>query len=135
MCFRREKENDINEKTRILNKTNNISNKTNNISNKTNNDLFNNYNYFNKNIGSKKNDSIIEFNGIDINKLVLEIEKYINSWFNKSKFKIMGSTIIDKQTYYILIDNITKEQIKVRYTLIDYDPMKVLIINEVIHSV
>ena len=121
MCFRKEKDNDNNEKKSILNNTNN--------------DLFNNYNSLKKNHLFKKDDCIIEFRGIDLNKLILEIEKYINSWFNKSNFKVMGSSIINNNSYYILIDKITKDTIKIRYTLIDYDPIKILVINEVIHSV
>ena len=124
MCFRKEKDNDNNEKKSILNYKNN-----------TNNDLLNNYNSLKKNHLFKKDDCIIEFSGIDLNKLILQVEKYINSWFNKSNFKVMGSNIINNNSYYILIDKITKDIIKIRYTFIDYEIIKVLVINEVIHSV
>ncbi len=113
MCFRKKNNNDNNEKKRILNK--------------------NNYHIFQKYNSTETDDNIIEFCGNDLNKLVLEIEKYINNLFDKSKFKIMGSIIINNISYYTLIDNNTKDKIKVRYTLIDHDLIKILVINEVIY--
>ncbi len=126
MCFQK-KHNDENEKTSILKNNRNKTNK--------NYDLFNNYNDFKRQYLFKKDDYVVEFNGVNIDKLILEIEKYINSWFNKSNFKIIGCIKIKYDSYYILSDSITKNQLKIKYTLIDNDPIKTLIINEVIHSV
>lgn len=119
MCFRKKNNYNINEKTRILN----------------NNDLFNNYNNFKRNYLFGNDEYITEFNGIDIQNLIKKVEKYINSWFNNSNFKIMGSINLKNDTYYLLSDSITKNQLKVKYTLIINDPIITLIINEVIHSV
>ncbi len=80
-------------------------------------------------------DTLVELHSSSIKGLILQVEKYFNNWYNFSDFKIIGSYEKNNKLYYILSDNITKQQIKVKYSLIDNIPIKTIIVHEVIYSV
>ncbi len=138
MCFC--KKNSDTEKTKFIKKPNLSSNyeifkKYNSQYNSTeieSRSLCNNYDKYKSN---QNLDILVELHSSSIKGLILAIEKYFNNWYNFSDFKIIGSYEKNNKLYYILSDNITKQQIKVKYSLIDNIPIKTIIVHEVIYSV
>ncbi len=138
MCFL--KKNSNTEKTKFIKKSNISSNyeifkKYNSQYNSTeieSRSLCNNYDKYKSNPNL---DILVELHSSSIKGLILAIEKYFNNWYNFSDFKIIGSYEKNNKLYYILSDNITKQQIKVKYSLIDNIPIKTIIVHEVIYSV
>ena len=138
MCFC--KKNSDTEKTKFIKKSNISSNyeifkKYNSQYNSTeieSRSLCNNYDKYKSNPNL---DILVELHSSSIKGLILAIEKYFNNWYNFSDFKVIGSYEKNNKLYYILSDNITKQQIKVKYSLIDNIRIKTIIVHEVIYSV
>jgi hypothetical protein len=134
MCFY--KKNSNTEKTKFIKKSKMSSNyeifKKYNSTEIESRSLCNNYEKYKSN---PKLDILVELHSSSIKGLILAIEKYFNNWYNFSDFKVIGSYEKNNILYYILSDNITKQQIKVKYSLIDDIPIKTIIVHEVIYSV
>ncbi len=134
MCFY--KKNSNTEKTKFIKKKYMSSNyeifKKYNSTEIESRSLCNNYDKYKSNPNL---DILVELHSSSIKGLILAIEKYFNNWYNFSDFKIIGSYEKNNKLYYILSDNITKQQIKVKYSLIDNIPIKTIIVHEVIYSV
>ncbi len=138
MCFY--KKNSDTEKTKFIKKSKISSNyeifkKYNSQYNSTeieSTSLCNNYGTCKPKLNS---DVLIELHSSSLQGLIFQIEKYFNNWYNFSDFKVIGSYQKYNKYYYILSDNITKQQIKVTYSIIDNISVKTIILYEVIYSV
>lgn len=132
MCFY--KKNSNTEKTKFIKKSN--------ISSLSNYQIFKKYNSteiekesLKNNYDKLQSEILVELHSNSIKGLLLAIEKYFNNLYNFSDYKVIGSFEKNNKSYYILSDNITKQQIKVKYSMIDRIPIKTIIVHEVIYSV
>jgi hypothetical protein len=130
MCFSKKKSNT--EKTKFIKKSKISSNY----------EIFKKYNTteikketLNNNYNKLESDILVELHSSTIKGLILAIEKYFNNWYNFADYKVIGSFEKNNKSYYVLSDNITKQQIKVKYSIIDKISIKTIIVYEVIHSV
>ena len=139
MCFSKKKSNT--EKTKFIKKSKKSNNyeifkKYNSTETEIKTETLNNNSdkLQNNNSDKLQYDILVELHSSTIKGLILALEKYFNNWYNFADYKVISSFEKNNKSYYILSDNITKQQIKVKYSIIDRISIKTIIVYEVVYS-